>query len=88
MDRRSILDSISSVSDIIQKIVEMVYEFFKRRTNRCLRIQRRIEVKDRELAMALRDGRVTDANRIAEERRDLYEKLRGCPDDPGDGQDE
>lgn len=41
---------------------------------------RKIELVDRDLSMALREGRVTDANILAEERRKLYESYRGCGD--------
>lgn len=77
----SFLSKFSSVADIVRKVVDMVYSFFKKRTDKCRELQRKIELCERELATALRDGRVTDANRLAWERRKLYERYNGCPED-------
>lgn len=76
----SFFSKFSSVADIVRKVVDMVYSFFRRRTDKCRELRRRIELCERELAAALRDGRVTDANRLAWERRRLYERYNGCPD--------
>lgn len=73
-----------STLSAVKKLIEMLYSFFKWRTSRCRKLQRKIEMVDRELASALRDGRVTDANKLAADRRKLYESFRGCPDNMED----
>lgn len=84
----SFFSKFSSVADIVRKVVDMVYSFFKKRTDKCRELQRKIELTERELSKALRDGRVTDANRLALERRKLYEKYNGCPDSIPEDSDE
>ena len=79
---------LSSALSAVGKIASMVYSYFKWKTNKCRKLQRKIELKDRQLAQALKDGRVTDAGKIADERRKLYESYRGCPDDIGEDGDE
>lgn len=76
----SILGSLLSIVSVFRKVADMAYSFFKWRTSRCRKLMRKIELVDRDLSMALREGRVTDANILAEERRKLYEAYRGCGD--------
>lgn len=77
----SLFRGISSALGAVGKVASMLYSYFKWKTSRCRRLQRKIELKERQLAQALREGRVTDAGKLAEERRRLYESYRGCPDE-------
>ena len=72
--------SFFTIAGAFAKIVDMVYNFFKFKTSKCRKLKIAIERKERQLADALREGRVTDANRIAAERRELYEQYNGCTD--------
>lgn len=72
--------SVFSIAGAFTKIVDMVYSFFRYRTSKCRKLKEAIDRKEKQLAQALREGRVTDANYLAAERRELYEKYNGCTD--------
>lgn len=71
----SILRSILSMSGVLKKVVDMVFGIYRHRTDERRRILRLIELNERRLAKALREGKVSDAGALAAERRRLYERL-------------
>lgn len=72
--------SVFSIAGAFAKIVDMVYNFFRYRTSKCRKLKDAIDKKEKQLALALKEGRVTDANCLAAERRELYEQYNGCTD--------
>lgn len=71
----SFLSSFSLVFGTIPKLVDMLYSWFKKKTDEKHSLQNELTRLETALAKALREGRITDAAALSSERNDVLKRL-------------
>lgn len=71
----SFLSSFSLVFGAVPKLVDMLYSWFKKKTDKKQQMLDELTRLEVSLSSALRDGRMTDAAKLSKERNELLENL-------------
>ena len=71
----SVLGKFTAVFGVLRKIVDMIYSRFSRKVKKQKQIEKQIRKIEKELAEALRYGKITDAGYLADQRFKLYKEL-------------
>lgn len=71
----SFLSSFSLVFGAVPKLVDMLYSWFSKKTDKKQQLLDELTRLEVSLSCALREGRMTDAAKLSKERNELLENL-------------
>lgn len=74
------MSTFASIVSLLSGAVALILRFFEHRTDRCKKLKKEIDRKEKELALCIKESRFTDSVVLHKELVRLYEEYNKCPE--------